>query len=171
MCVAGPSGRPASFLCRDGVPLCLPSADPVPPSKGTAGPEQLLNCPTGSYEYYFDTGELRWSDEMYRIHGYRRGEMVPSLESGFPYVPAEEQEGCAPCGNACSQTEDRLPDTTRSVDRRGRRHRVLSVGDLIVDAGSVVGVRGMVTDLTEPVDRNTRRATARPWPIRPGTGP
>jgi PAS domain S-box-containing protein len=133
----------------------------TPSQRGVPGPEQLLNCPTGSYEHRFATGELKWSDEMYRIHGYQRGEVIPRLESGFPGVPPEEQDGVRALWERLLSHGGPVAGYHTIIDRRGVRHRVLSVGDLIVDAGTVVGVRGMVTDLTKPVDRNVRRAADR----------
>ncbi|MBJ2121466.1 ANTAR domain-containing protein [Arthrobacter sp. MSA 4-2] len=44
------------------------------------------------------------------------------------------------------------------IDRRGNRHWVLSVGDLMIDAGIAVGVQGMVTDLTRPMNESLHRA-------------
>jgi hypothetical protein len=98
---------------------------------------------------------------MYRIHGYQRGELVPRIESGFPQIPAEEQDGVRALWARLLSEGGPVAGYHTIIDRWGGRHRVLSVGDVIVDAGAVVGVRGMVTDLTEPVDYSARQAAAK----------
>ncbi|RJT96501.1 ANTAR domain-containing protein [Arthrobacter frigidicola] len=144
---------------------CLNSVTSIPENGSRGGEDstlgQLLNCPTGSYELHFDNGELHWSDEMYRIHGYRRGEIVPSIESGFPHVPQEEQDAVRALWTRLLIEGGPIAGYHSIIDRRGIRRRVLSVGDLIISAGSVVGVRGMLTDLTVPVAQNVRLAADR----------
>ncbi len=39
--------------------------------------EHFVNCPTGIVEHYFESPALHWSDKLYRIHGYERGEIYP----------------------------------------------------------------------------------------------
>ncbi|MHA7180172.1 PAS domain-containing protein [Arthrobacter sp. MDB2-24] len=52
--------------------------------------EYFVNCPTGIVEHYFDSPALHWSDELYRIHGYERGEIVPTLDLGIShFAPAD----------------------------------------------------------------------------------
>ncbi|MHA7219425.1 PAS domain-containing protein [Arthrobacter sp. MDT1-48-3] len=53
--------------------------------------EYFVNCPTGIVEHYFESRALHWSDELYRIHGYERGEIVPTLDLGVSHFePADK---------------------------------------------------------------------------------
>jgi hypothetical protein len=54
--------------------------------------EYFVDCPTGTVEHYFADNTFHWSDEMFRIHGYERGEVVPSLDLGMAHIEAADRD-------------------------------------------------------------------------------
>ena len=44
-----------------------------------AGAEQVAKV--GTWSFCPETGELRWSDSLYRIHGFEPGEVQPSRKA------------------------------------------------------------------------------------------
>ena len=137
-----------------------PSAPAAAPTS-KAGDEQFLSCPTGVVEYYFASPGLRWSDELYRIHGYERGEIVPTLELGISHFEPADQDP------ARALWEDLLAGGgPRSAylslrDAHGKARRVLISGNYIRTTNEhdskPVGVWALVVDLTEAIHTDTYR--------------
>ncbi|MDN4609527.1 PAS and ANTAR domain-containing protein [Arthrobacter burdickii] len=122
----------------------------------------LLGCPTGTYEYYFDSGAFLWSDEMYDIHGYERGEVVPSLELGLTHVDPADRTNSQRLMGRLTADGGPIAGYHTIIDARKRRRQVLSVGDLITDDdGKTIGIRGMLADLTKSIHDDTHRLANR----------
>jgi PAS domain S-box-containing protein len=52
--------------------------------------EQLANL--GSWESDLETGAMTWSDNMYRLHGFAPGEVVPNLELCLQMLSPDDRE-------------------------------------------------------------------------------
>lgn len=52
--------------------------------------EQIAHI--GSWELDLATGEVQWSDELFRIFGYEPGEIEPSMESAFSFIHPADKE-------------------------------------------------------------------------------
>lgn len=71
----------------------MPSAEPaVPLSGAVSSVEYFIDCPTGTIEHYLADDTYNWSDELCRIHGYERGDVVPTPELGMSHVDPADRD-------------------------------------------------------------------------------
>ncbi|MDQ0731027.1 PAS and ANTAR domain-containing protein [Arthrobacter sp. B1I2] len=104
---------------------------------------------------------FQWSDGMYRLHGYHRGEVVPTLELVFAHKHPDDRERCEEILAQVSQTGGYFCMYHRIVDARGRTRRVLTSGEAILGTnGSLAALEGVVVDLSRTLQRETEQ-TAR----------
>jgi len=103
----------------------------------------------GSWELDIPTGELRLSDEVYRIFGFEPGELQPSLEAFLRLVHPEDR----------SRVEQGLQRSLKEGEEYEVEHRILrrdgtvrhlhELGDVIPgDDGTSVGMIGTLLDVT-----------------------
>jgi hypothetical protein len=139
--------------------MSLPPATPASalnPSALHSSIEAFIDCPTGTLEYSFASPVLTWSDEVYRIHGYTRGEIVPSLDLGFSHVDPAQRDAAKEFWENLTTTGGPLSVYLSLRDAQGRPRRILVSGDLIREHGARVGVWALVVDLTRSVHADTR---------------
>ncbi|GAP54310.1 hypothetical protein AHiyo6_08750 [Arthrobacter sp. Hiyo6] len=105
------------------------------------------------------TRAMWWSDELYDIHGYHRGDVVPTLEltlahkhrDDLPRIQAVNRELFAHGGHVAIYH--------RVIDAQSHEHRVLTAGEAVLDqAGKLLTVSGVMLDLTSTVHRETQLA-------------
>lgn len=113
--------------------------------------EYFVDCPTGTFEHYFADGSFHWSDEMFRIHGYERGEVVPNLDLGLTHVEPVERDAAGHFWNHVSTNKGAASIYTSIRDLKGRLHKVLVHADTISQDGEPAGVWGLVVDLTQSI--------------------
>lgn len=120
------------------------------------GPATIL---AGTFVLDGPTGNMTWSDEMYTIHGYRRGEVAPTLAltlahkhpDDLPRIQAVNAELFAHGGHVAIYH--------RVIDARLREHRVLTAGEArLDDAGKLASVSGVMLDLTSTIQAETALA-------------
>ena len=104
---------------------------------------------------------FHWSDGMFRLHGYQRGEVVPSMELIFAHKHPNDRERCEEILAQVSVTGGFFCMYHRIVDARGRTRRVLTSGEAILGPdGSVAAFEGVTVDLSRTLQRETEQ-TAR----------
>ena len=104
---------------------------------------------------------FHWSDGMFRLHGYQRGEVVPSMELIFAHKHPDDRERCEEILAQVSMTGGFFCMYHRIVDARGRTRRVLTSGEAILGAdGSVAAFEGVTVDFSRTLQRETEQ-TAR----------
>jgi hypothetical protein len=113
--------------------------------------EYFVDCPTGTVEHYFADNTFHWSDEMFRIHGYERGDVVPSLDLGMAHIEPSDRDAAGAFWNHVSANKGAASIYASIRDLKGRVHKVLIHADTIVQDGEPVGVWGLVVDLTESI--------------------
>ncbi|MHA7278400.1 PAS and ANTAR domain-containing protein [Arthrobacter sp. MDT2-2] len=123
--------------------------------------EYFVNCPTGIVEHYFESPALHWSDELYRIHGYERGEIVPTLDLGISHFkPADQTAARSLWENLLSKGGPRSAYLSLR-DVNGKVRKVLISGDYILSEGEQgsepIGVWALVVDLTRSIHWDTHR--------------
>jgi hypothetical protein len=123
--------------------------------------EYFVNCPTGIVEHYFASPALHWSDELYRIHGYERGEIVPTLDLGISHFePADQTAARSLWENLLSKGGPRSAYLSLR-DVNGKVRKVLISGDYILSEGEQgsepIGVWALVVDLTRSIHWDTHR--------------
>ncbi|WP_236557603.1 PAS and ANTAR domain-containing protein [Arthrobacter sp. 9AX] len=118
-------------------------------------------CVAGTYHVDLDGWKVRWSDGMFQLHGYQRGEVVPTVELLFSHKHPEDRPRCEEIVAQVVKTGGYYCMYHRIIDSHGRTRRVLTSGEAIADdAGKVTALEGVVIDLTSTLQRETE-ATAR----------
>ncbi|MEG9250284.1 ANTAR domain-containing protein [Arthrobacter sp. Soc17.1.1.1] len=131
---------------------------PTPPQKaktrtpGDLVPTRLFDdSPTGTFEYFFDTDTFYWSDEMFALHGYEPGQVAPSLELGLSHFPPEIRDQAAAYWQEVRTHGGPLSTYLTLNDAHRTEHKVLIVGDQIRHEDAVVGVWGIMIDVSRSV--------------------
>jgi hypothetical protein len=140
--------------------MSLPSESPTPVLDQLvvqASIESFIDCPTGTVEYYFDAPSLTWSDEVYRIHGYSRGDVVPTLDLFRSHVEAQDRDTATGFWRQLTTTGGPLSVYLSLLDAKGRVRKVLVSGDLIVKDETPVGVWALIADLSRSIQNDTKR--------------
>jgi anti-anti-sigma factor len=116
----------------------------------------------GSYRYTAATGVWEWSGAVYGIHGFRRGEVVPSAELMLAHVHTGDRQETERLTRACLRDGKLFSHLYRLIDAAAGQHWVLIAGEGIFDAaGPMTGIRGYLIDLTAPLARARTREVTR----------
>ncbi|MGN7150517.1 ANTAR domain-containing protein [Arthrobacter sp. SAFR-179] len=113
--------------------------------------EDFLDCPTGLVEYYFSDGIFRWSDSLYRMYGYERGEVVPSMDMAMAHIEPEDRPRVQAYWERVSSAGGPSSIYVSIRDRKDRQHKLLYSADYIMEGDTPVGVWGVVVDLTQSI--------------------
>jgi PAS domain S-box-containing protein len=104
----------------------------------------------GSWEWIPDAGELRWSDNLFRIFGLSPGEITPSLESAFEQLHPDDRERVEHQSELL-RVGRMAPLEYRIVLPDGAiRHLRATITVVEQDADRPMRIVGLVQDLTEP---------------------
>ena len=108
--------------------------------------------PTGTFHVDRDSGAWTWSDELYAIYGFDVGEVVPSADLVARHLHPEDRDEVARLLAESMETGAPFSLWHRLVTAQGAVRQVvmLSAGEFDDDR-TLVGVRGYVVDLTEPL--------------------
>jgi len=115
--------------------------------------------PAGTFVLDGPTRCMSWSDELYAIHGYKRGEVVPTLALTL----AHKHPGDLPRIEAVSAElfthGGHVAIYHRIIDAQSHEHRVLTAGEAVLDdAGRLASVSGVMLDLTSTIQWETELA-------------
>ena len=112
----------------------------------------------GAYQYLAGNETWQWSDGIYAIHGFRRGDVVPTTALLLAHAHAADRGQAARMLAECLCTGELFSFPYRMIDTAGSLHWALIAGEGMFDAaGTVTGVRGYLVDLTEPPARARSR--------------
>ncbi|WP_104182053.1 ANTAR domain-containing protein [Arthrobacter sp. B0490] len=140
------------------MPSTVDPTDPfVPLSGAVSSVEYFIDCPTGTVEHYFADDTYTWSDELYRIHGYERGDIVPTLELGMAHFDPADRDAVRAFWTKVTTVGGPASVYASLLDLQGDTHRLLLSADLIVDGTEPVGVWALVVDLTRSIHADTHR--------------
>jgi hypothetical protein len=118
--------------------------------------------PAGTYHIDLIAGTAAWSDGLYRLHGYERGEVVPTIELILSHKHPEDRPRAQEIIAEVCSTGGRFSMYHRMIDGRGRLHQVVTSGEGTVDAsGRVTAIGGVMVDLTATLQRETEDAARR----------
>jgi hypothetical protein len=129
----------------------------------------VITGPHGPFTYNVVTGRWWWSDDLYLIHGFAPGDVVPTTELMFRHKhPDDAAVAKAILLNAFASGEP-FALWLRIIDARMRTRTVVTVGDGVRDSsGELVEVRGYMVDVTgskrsqtaRDIDEAVRRSAA-----------
>ena len=101
----------------------------------------------GDWEFNVTTGEIYWSDELYRLLEYSPGEIAPSFKSGIKSVHPDDRRTMLHA--AAYRGTDPRKDEYRMVLRNGSLRYIYSEIWVVADsAGKPVLARGILQDIT-----------------------
>lgn len=105
--------------------------------------------PFGAFLYSVANDSWWWSDELYRIHGFEPGEVVPSTALLVAHEHPEDQAAATAVVADALHNGEPFALWHRIVDARRRARVVVVVGDGERDErGDLVEVRGYMVDVT-----------------------
>ncbi|HSE10866.1 MAG TPA: PAS and ANTAR domain-containing protein [Nocardioidaceae bacterium] len=129
----------------------------------------VITGPYGPFRYDVARQRWWWSDDLYRIHGFEPGDVVPTTELLTRHKhPDDAAVATAIIRNAFTSGEP-FALWHRIIDARLRTRTVVSVGDGVRDkSGVLVEVRGYMVDVTgskrsqtaRDIDEAVRRSAA-----------
>ncbi|WP_104167645.1 ANTAR domain-containing protein [Arthrobacter sp. SX1312] len=111
----------------------------------------FIDCPTGTVEHYFADDTYNWSDEVYRKHGYERGDVVPTLELGMSHVDPADRDAVQAFWTKVTTSGGPSSVYASLRDLHGTTRKLLISADLIVEDTEPVGVWALVMDLTRSI--------------------
>lgn len=126
-------------------------------ASGAVPHHAFLDCPTGLVEYYFAEGRFRWSDGLYRIYGYERGDVVPSMDMALAHIENHDRDAVQAYWDRVSTSGGPLSMYVSIRDRRNRHRKLLFSADYIHDGTTPVGVWGVVADITQPINTDRQQ--------------
>lgn len=106
---------------------------------------------TGRFAYDAATSHWQWSDQMFAIHGFEPGEIVPTTELVVAHQHPEDRDRVLAAIRAA--VADGVPFSSfhRLVDATGATRSVVVVGEGAPGPdGALARVTGYVIDVTEP---------------------
>ena len=114
-------------------------------------------------QYWYDVLEDRWvwSEEMYHLHGFEPGEVVPTTELVMAHKQSGQDEMERQLIADAIETGKPFGFRNRIVDAAGRVRTVVVVGAGVKDDnGDLVEVRGYMVDETEELRSDCAEAVA-----------
>jgi anti-anti-sigma factor len=115
----------------------------------------------GSYRYAAAEGSWQWSDGVYAIHGFRRGEVVPSTALLLAHAHSADRRRAAQLLESGLHDGELFSFLYRLIDASGRLRRALITGEGIFGGqGQVTGLHGYLIDVTESQSRARSREAA-----------
>lgn len=118
-----------------------------------------VECPAGAFHFDMARRKMEWSDGLYLLHGYQRGEVVPTVEMILAHKHPDDRGRAEEILAEVFRVGGHFSIYHRIIDARGRPRQVLSAGEGILDAsGKVTAVDGVMVDLTLTLQRETEQA-------------
>lgn len=118
-------------------------------------------CPTATFRLSMSTGLTEWSEGMYLIHGYTKGEVVPTVELVLSHKHPRDRDAARQLIQTLTREGGQGSNFHRILDSKGHEHRVLTVAEAERDeTGKVSAIHGLTTDLTRAIAVESGRAAA-----------
>lgn len=131
---------------------------PAPVPRPVTAPATVGSPRTGRFRCTTGTDPWVWSDEMFTIHGFAVGDVVPTSALVLSHCDPQDRDRLAAALRSASTDSTPVSLTYRLVDAAGREHWVLLVASVQAEDP---GLRGTLTDLTSDLEVTAaRRADA-----------
>ncbi|MFC7876862.1 PAS and ANTAR domain-containing protein [Isoptericola sp. NPDC057391] len=107
--------------------------------------------PVGRYRLDLTTGRWEWSDEIYRMHGFAPGEIVPTTELTLAHKHPEDRQRVDDALKATAETGEPFSSVHRILDAHGHVRTVAVTGQGRPDptTGKIVELFGYFVDVTD----------------------
>ncbi len=104
----------------------------------------------GSFRFWFADQRWEWSDEIFAMHGYTPGEIVPTTALLLGHKHPEDRAHVEEILEAAVRSGGSFSSRHRFIDTAGREHQAMVIADRIIDnTGTVIGTAGYYLDLTD----------------------
>ena len=114
------------------------------------------DCLAGTFRYDVRSRRLQWSEELYHIHGYHRGEIVPTVDLLISHQHPDDRKRCRETFEDACRDGGFFASYHRLVDARRREHRVLTAGQCAPENdGKLLFIDGFTMDLTRTLHLET----------------
>ncbi|MGK8512250.1 PAS and ANTAR domain-containing protein [Nocardia asiatica] len=119
------------------------------PSTSATGSPPAGQPTVGSFRFWFATRRWEWSAEVYRMHGYRPGEIEPTTQLLLAHKHPDDRIHVAETITRAIAHGEPFSSRHRFIDLSDQEHTVLVVADRILDdTGAPVGTSGFYIDLS-----------------------
>lgn len=109
--------------------------------------------PSGTFRADLTGNVWQWSDEVYALHGFEPGQIVPTIDALLAHVHDDDRRGVEQALRGAG-THGIVSTLHRLVAADGRERVVCLVGQAFaVGPGAEAQLVGHVADLTRPVER------------------
>jgi hypothetical protein len=114
--------------------------------------------PVARFRFDVASSRWEWSPEMYALHGFCPGEVVPSTELMMAHKHPQDRAQTVVTLEQVLLDGQPFCCRHRIVDATGRVRTVLSLGEGVCDgSGAVVAVRGYFIDVTDSTRREAQQ--------------
>lgn len=118
----------------------------------------VITGPHGPFRYNVATQQWWWSDDLYRIHGFEPGDVLPTTDLMFRHKHPEDAAVATAIILNAFRSGEPFALWHRIIDAKLRTRTVVSVGDGFRDeAGQLIEVRGYMVDVTGSKRSQTAR--------------
>ena len=109
---------------------------------------------TGGWEIDLKTGEQRWTDGTYRIHGVS-DDYEPTAEKGIEFYHPDDREVISDAVERCREDGEPYDEELRFITADGELRWIRASGEPVYEGGDIVMLRGSIRDITEEKERET----------------
>jgi diguanylate cyclase (GGDEF)-like protein len=135
-------------LARRGAALTKAEAAARAREQSLAETQQLARI--GSFEWEMASGEVRWSDELYRVLDRDPAEFEPSFENYLGGIVEEDRDRVREAIERAVETASTFSHQYRFVGSDGRLRTLHARGEVVTDSsGQPIRVTGTCQDVTE----------------------
>jgi len=106
------------------------------------------NALIGSYAWNLQTGEMEYSDNVFRLFGYEPGAFVPSFEKFISMIHPDDKEQAIKDGEETMSEKMLVAHTYRLITRQGDIKHFRSTGKFITEVENLMLV-GTVQDVSQ----------------------
>lgn len=126
----------------------------------------------GSFRFWFADQRWEWSDEIFAMHGYTPGEIVPTTALLLAHKHPEDRAHVEEILAAAVRSGGSFSSHHRFIDTKGGEHQAMVIADRIIDdTGTVIGTVSYYLDLTDTFAAQRRRCWTRRCPDCTSRGP
>jgi hypothetical protein len=126
------------------------------PGEGVRGAGAVSRV--GSFCLWFVDQRWEWSDEVYRMHGYVPGSVVPTTQLVLSHKHPDDRAAVEDLLEQAMYSGGSFSSRHRFYDTDGDEHSAIVVADRMLDdeTGAVIGTSGYYIDVTEALQENRR---------------
>ncbi|OBB43713.1 hypothetical protein A5748_28365 [Nocardia sp. 852002-51244_SCH5132740] len=133
---------------------------------GETAPVDPSSVPrVGSFRFWFATRRWEWSEEVYRMHGYTPGSVVPTTELLLSHKHPDDRDDVAARIARAVDLGESFSSRHRFIDTAGQVHHVMVVADRLTTMPELSSVPAASTSTSpRPWPRASAKPCRRPCP-------